>query len=106
MIGLTLQDRYRIDAELGRGGMGLVYRAHDTLLDRPVAVKVLSQPGLGTEGRARLLREARAAAQLNHPNIVSVYDAGEVEASPFIVMELVEGESLHARRPQSLEETV
>ena len=78
MIGTTLQNRYRLDAELGRGGMGTVYRAHDTLLDRDVAVKVLSDTGLGTEGRARLLREAQAAAKLNHPNIVAVYDAGEV----------------------------
>jgi len=79
--------------------MGTVYRAHDTLLNRAVAVKVLSETGLGTEGRARLLREAQAAAQLNHPNIVSVYDAGEADDQPFIVMELVEGESLYARWP-------
>jgi tetratricopeptide (TPR) repeat protein len=118
MIGTLLNERYRLDAELGRGGMGVVYRAHDTLLDRDVAVKVLSSTGLGTEGRARLLREAQAAAGLNHPNIVSVHDAGEaripdrVEPAgpagpmPFIVMELVEGQSLHDRRAGSLEETV
>ena len=94
MVGTLLSNRYRIDAELGRGGMGVVYRAHDTLLDRPVAVKVLNDSGLGTEGKARLLAEARAAAKLNHPNIVSVHDAGEADGSPFIVMELVEGESL------------
>ncbi len=104
MIGTTLQNRYRLDAELGRGGMGVVYRAHDTLLDRDVAVKVLSAAVLGSEGRARLLREARAAAQLNHPNIVSIHDAGEVDGVPFIVMELVEGESLHSRRPTDLDE--
>ena len=102
----TLQDRYRLDAELGRGGMGIVYRAHDIVLDRLVAVKVLSDSKLGTEGRARLLREAQAAAQLDHPNIVAVYDAGESDGAPFIVMQLVEGQSLAERRPQSLEETL
>jgi serine/threonine protein kinase len=111
-IDTLLNGRYRLEAELGRGGMGVVYRAHDTLLDRPVAVKVLSATELGTEGRARLLREARAAAGLNHPNIVSVHDAGEAQipehegATPFVVMELVEGPSLHDRRPDSLKETV
>ncbi|MGH2593929.1 MAG: protein kinase domain-containing protein, partial [Anaerolineae bacterium] len=104
MIGALLQGRYRLDAELGRGGMGVVYRAHDTLLDRDVAVKVLSDTKLGTEGRARLLREAQSAAQLNHPNVVSVHDAGEADGAPFIVMELVEGESLHARRPTARED--
>jgi len=121
MIGSLLNERYRLDAEVGRGGMGVVYRAHDALLDRDVAVKVLSATELGTEGRTRLLREARAAAGLNHPNIVSVHDAGEarfpdpadsagpagrVAPMPFVVMELVEGPSLHERRPGSLEETV
>ncbi len=106
LIGTTLQNRYRIDAELGRGGMGVVYRVHDMLLDRDVAIKMLSVAGLGSEGRARLLREAQAAARLNHPNIVSVHDAGEVDQAPFIVMELVEGESLHTRRPQALDEAL
>ena len=104
MTESLLQNRYRIDTELGRGGMGVVYRAHDTLLDRDVAVKVLSEAGLGSEGRARLLREARAAAKLNHPNIVSVYDAGDAGGVPFIVMELVEGESLFDRQPQTLDD--
>ncbi|MEJ2736141.1 MAG: protein kinase [Anaerolineae bacterium] len=104
MIGTWVNGRYRIDAEMGRGGMGVVYRGHDTLLDRGVAVKVLSEAGLGTEGRARLLREAQAAAQLNHPNIVSIYDAGEASGTPYIVMELVDGESLYDRRPEALED--
>jgi ABC-type oligopeptide transport system substrate-binding subunit/predicted Ser/Thr protein kinase/tetratricopeptide (TPR) repeat protein len=104
MIGTTLQNRYRLEAELGRGGMGTVYRAHDTLLDRDVAVKVLSHSGLGTEGRTRLLREAQAAARLNHPNIVSVHDVGEADGAPFVVMELVEGESLRRRQPKAIDE--
>ena len=106
MIGTTLQNRYRLDAELGHGGMGTVYRAHDTLLDRDVAIKLLNDTGLGTEGRARLLREAQAVAKLNHPNIVSVYDAGEVDSTPFIVMELVEGSSLRECPPPTLDETL
>jgi tetratricopeptide (TPR) repeat protein/predicted Ser/Thr protein kinase len=104
MIGTLLNNRYRLDAEIGRGGMAVVYRAQDTLLNRDVAIKIMNKAGLGTEGRARLLREAQAAAKLNHPNIVSVYDAGEADGSPFIVMELVEGESLHNRRPEPLDD--
>src|SRR5512135_2699595 len=106
MIGTTLQNRYRLDSELGTGGMGTIYRAYDTLLQREVAVKVLSASTLGTEGRARLLREAQAVARLNHPNIVSLYDAGESGGAPFLVMELVAGSSLRERPPQSMEETL
>jgi tetratricopeptide (TPR) repeat protein len=110
--------RYRLDAEIGRGGMGVVYRARDLLLDRDVAIKVLSatlrepsdRPGgatpLGTEGQARLLREAQAVAQLNHPNVVAVYDAGEIAGTPFVVMEWVEGPSLHQVRPDTIHEIV
>ncbi len=112
LIGTLLNGRYYLEAELGQGGTGRVYRAHDTLLDRQVAVKVLFASELGEEVRAHLLREARAAAGLNHPNIVSVHDAGEAPipqcagALPFVVMELVEGETLHDHRPESLEETL
>ena len=106
MIGTLLQNRYRIDAELGHGGMGTVYRAHDTLLDRPVALKVLSSSELGSEGRTRLLREARAAARLNHPNIMAIYDAGEADGKPFIVMELLDGETLRQYQPASLAESI
>jgi non-specific serine/threonine protein kinase len=91
MIGSTLQNRYRLDERIGQGGMGAVYRAHDLLLDRDVAVKILSASGLGTAGRERLLQEARATARLNHPNIVSIYDAGKAGDVSYIVMELVEG---------------
>lgn len=106
MIGTLLNERYRLDSELGRGGMGDVYRARDTLLERNVAVKVVSADALGVEGGARLLHEAKATAKLNHPNIVSVYDAGEVEGSPYIVMEWVEGESLYDRPPEALDKIV
>ena len=103
MIGTLLQDRYRLDAELGKGGMGVVYRAHDGVLDRDVAVKLLTESGLGTEGRKRMLREAQAIAKLNHPNIVQVHDAGQLDGTPFIVMELVEGQSLHDRPPKDFQ---
>jgi DNA-binding SARP family transcriptional activator/WD40 repeat protein len=93
--------RYELGEEIGRGGMGEVYRAKDTWLEREVAVKVLSSEALGPDGRERLLAEAQAAARLNHPNVVSVYDVGEIDGEPFIVMELVEGETLHAHRPES-----
>jgi hypothetical protein len=118
VIGMSLNQRYHLEAELGQGGMGVLYRARDTVLDREVAVKVLSGPApgtaegpiLSTEGRDRLLRDAQAVAQLNHPNVVSVYDAGEAELPgsgvtvPFIVMELVEGDSLHDCPPRNLDE--
>jgi len=104
MIGTTLLNRYRLDSELGRGGMGVVYRAHDLLLDRDVAAKVLSASAMDSERRTRLLHEAQAAARLNHPGIVAIHDVVEADGVPFIVMELVEGESLHNRRPESLEQ--
>src|SRR4030042_5334333 len=103
MIRTLLNNRYRLDVELGHGGMGTVYRAHDMLLDRDVAVKVLSSQALGAEGRTRLLREAQAVARLNHPNIVKVYDAGTAEALSFIVMELLTGDSLFDTRPTAIE---
>ncbi len=91
MIGTVVQDRYRIDAELGRGGMGVVYRAHDLSLDRGVAIKVLLETGLNEQGKARLWREAQSVARLNHPNIVDIYDVGQANGAPFLVMELVSG---------------
>jgi tetratricopeptide (TPR) repeat protein len=103
MIGTLLNDRYRLDEELGHGGMGTVYRAHDTVLDRDVAVKVLSSTSLGSQGRARLLHEAQAVARLNHPNIVKVYDAGKYEGRSYIVMELLTGNSLFDARPSSID---
>ncbi len=106
MIGTQIADRYQINRELGKGGMGVVYHAHDTLLNRDVAVKILSETELTAEGRERLLNEARAAAQLNHPNIITIHDAGESEGKTYIVMELTDGESLHSNPPQETTEIV
>jgi len=97
-----LNDRYRLDSELGRGGMGIVYRGHDLLLDRAVAVKVLTRDTVSDQGQQRLLREAKSAAQLNHPNIVSVFDAGQSAGTAYIVMEFVEGRPLQAVAPTGL----
>src|SRR5512140_1686846 len=88
---------YEIVAPLGAGGMGEVYRARDTRLDRDVALKVL--PGAladDAERRRRFEQEARHASALNHPNIVAIHDVGNEGATYFVVMELVEGESLRA----------
>jgi serine/threonine protein kinase/Tfp pilus assembly protein PilF len=88
---------YQIDRPLGRGGMGLVFLAQDTTLHRHVALKVLDSPADGESARARLLREARNAAALNHPNICTVYEVGEADGRAFIAMEYVDGRSLSDR---------
>jgi serine/threonine protein kinase len=88
-------ERYRVERRLGRGGMATVYLARDTSLDRPVALKVLAEHLADDEDfRRRFLREARLAARLVHPSVVQVYDVGEGERGPYIVMEYVEGETL------------
>ncbi len=89
---------YEIQSPLGAGGTGEVYRARDSRLERDVAVKIL--PGdfaVDPDRRARFEREARAAGQLNHPNILSVFDIGNHEGTPYIVSELLEGETLRER---------
>src|ERR671923_209236 len=89
------EGRYRVEDVLGRGGMASVYLARDEELERPVAVKVLAEHLADAPGfRDRFLREARLAAQLSHPNIVQVFDVGEDEGRPFIVMECVEGSTV------------
>jgi TolB-like protein/tRNA A-37 threonylcarbamoyl transferase component Bud32 len=89
---------YRVLAKLGEGGMGQVWRAHDTRLQRDVALKVLPTETLGDEtARARLVREARLASKLNHPHICTIYEVGESDGQTFVAMELVEGLSLSAR---------
>ena len=86
---------YDIVEKLGQGGMGEVYRAHDTKLGRDVALKILSgEKALDPERRARFEREARAVAALKHPNIVTIYSVEELDGVPFLTMELVEGKSL------------
>ncbi|HZI48031.1 MAG TPA: protein kinase, partial [Pyrinomonadaceae bacterium] len=103
--GDVLRGRYRLDSQIGRGGMGVVYRATDLELHRRVAVKVISENS-SEDARERLIREARAAAALNHPHIVSVYDVGEANGLPFFVMELVEGPSLSKTPPTELSRIV
>jgi len=91
----TQPSRYQIVGELGRGGMGIVYKAHDTVLDRLVAYKVLPDSlKENPQALRNFLREAKSAAQLNHPNIVTVYDAGEQDGRYYIAMEFVDGNTL------------
>ena len=106
MIGDVLGDRYRLDAEIGRGGIGIVYRAYDLLLERDVAVKILDDTRLGPSTLDRFLREARFIAPLTHPNIVAVYDASRAGDRPYIVMELLRGVPLSDQRPEGLKEIV
>ncbi len=100
--------KYRIVERIGRGGMGTVYKAHDPVLDRMVALKVISSEGDVTEElKARFYREAQACAKLNHPNIVVVHDLGEDSGQLFIVMEFLDGQELKyliERQRLSLEE--
>lgn len=110
-LAAALSNRYTVERELGRGGMGIVYLARDITLDRQVALKVLP-PHLAAvpDLRERFLREARTSAHLSHPNIVPVYHADEIEGHAFFAMGFVEGESLaqrlSARGPLPPEEAV
>src|SRR4026208_518426 len=86
---------YRIEALLGEGGMGTVYRALDTKLNRAVAIKFLSADLADAVARRRFQREAQMASSLNHPHILTVHDAGEFEGRQYLVTEFVDGGTLH-----------
>jgi serine/threonine protein kinase/Flp pilus assembly protein TadD len=97
MIGQRIT-HYEILEKLGEGGMGVVYKAHDTKLDRPVAIKFLPvHLSASADNKARFIQEARATAALNHPNILNIYDIDEQDGGLFFVMEYIEGETLKSR---------
>ena len=90
--------RYSVLKKLGEGGKGIVYKARDTILDRIVAIKMLKSETLSEEAYYRFIREARAVAKLNHPNIVSIYDIGRENGKQFFILEFIDGKSLLATR--------
>ena len=98
LVGMCLNGRYRLDAQIGAGGMSTVYRAFDTTLERRVAVKLMHREiASDSDQLERFRREARSVAQLSHPHIVGWIDAGEEDGRPYIVFEYVEGETLKDR---------
>src|SRR3954465_11166770 len=98
LVGTSLSGRYRLDAQIGAGGMSTVYRAFDTTLERTVAVKLMHREIAADSAQLeRFRREARAVAQFSHPHIVGVIDAGEDDQRPYIVFEYVEGDPLKDR---------
>ena len=94
--GVVLESRYRIDTEVGRGGMGIVYRGTDLTLKRPVAIKALRQTDADNNVLSRFLREARSLARVEHPGLVPVYAVGREEGTYYMVMKFVEGETLQS----------
>jgi|GEM_PF-1115060 len=94
--GTVLESRYRIDTEVGRGGMGIVYRGTDLTLKRPVAIKALRQVDADNTVLSRFLREARSLARVEHPGLVPVYAVGREDGTYYMVMKFVEGETLQS----------
>src|SRR5262245_30350716 len=90
----TVLGKYRIERPLGQGGMGTVFLAYDTVLQRRLALKVLRSPAEDESSHAQLLREARSASALNHPNVCTVYEVGEESGWAFIAMEYIDGRPL------------
>lgn len=109
MIGTTLNNRYEVIGELGRGGMGVVYRARDPLLNREVAIKIVPPMMLTAQSEERFQREAQLVAQMDHPSIVPIFDIGQHEGSMFFLMPVVRGTNLRAflrQKPRGLGEIV
>jgi len=111
MIGKTIS-HYKIIEKLGEGGMGVVYKAEDTKLERTVALKFLSLTAIGDEEKKRFKREAKAAASLNHPNIATIHAIDEVDDQTFIAMEYIEGQSIeelvaaHGGKPMPMDKAI
>jgi hypothetical protein len=96
-IGQIIAEKYRIDAVIGRGGMGVVFRATHLVSQKPVALKWMLRSTTDGSAHRRLLREALAAGRIDHPNVVDVYDVGQHADCAYLIMELLHGETLHAR---------
>lgn len=102
MIGQKINGRYQIEYQLGQGGMGTIYKGYDAVLERDVAIKVMTKSQLCEEDRVHFLREAKSIAKLNHPNIITLHDVGEYRKNPFIVMEYIDGVNLHQQQPKEI----
>ena len=98
--------RYQLVEKLGQGGMGVVYRAFDPLLQRVVAVKLIGAIEADAAVRERFFREARAAGQLSHKNVITIHDLGEHEGQPFLAMEYLEGQDLQQRMASQVPMTI